>query len=58
MAQEKLFGEDKWEVENAASTLTSAHELEKTKPAIHAAALKLLKKRQVVIRAILKSRKS
>ncbi len=58
MVQEKLFSEDKWEVENAADILTKARELEKTKPAIYVAALKLLKRRQVVIGAILKSRKS
>ena len=53
MREPKLFGQDKYEVERAADTLSQANELEMTKPEIHAAAIKLLKKRQIAISAVL-----
>jgi len=55
MREPKLFGQDKYEVENAADTLSRAHELESIKPEIYAAALKLLKKRQIAISAVLRA---
>lgn len=51
----KLFGMDKWEVENAAETLTKAAEMENTKPKLHAVALKLIAKRQVAMGALLRA---
>ena len=42
----KLFGMDKWEVENAARTLREAYELA-NKPKLLEAAKKLLKQQQV-----------
>ena len=51
----QLFGQPKYEVESAADNLARAKELETTKPEIHAAAIKLLKKRQVAIGAVIRA---
>jgi hypothetical protein len=55
MPEPKLFGQPKYEVESAADTLSRANELESTKPEIYAAAIKLLKKRQIAISAVLRA---
>ena len=55
MPEPKLFGQPKYEVESAANTLSEANELEMTKPVIYVAALKLLKKRQIAIGAVLRA---
>ena len=56
--QPKLFGEDKYAVEDAARILTEARELETAKPKIFVAALKVLERRQRVIGSILKAKGS
>jgi hypothetical protein len=52
-----LFGHPKYEVESAARTLEEARELEKSKPAIYAAALKHLKRKQNAIGDVLRAAK-
>lgn len=56
----KLFGEDRWDVKEAARTLTKSRELEKTKPKVYLAAIKYLERQQRsvadVIRAAKKSK--
>lgn len=52
-----LFGHPKYEVENAADTLSKARELEKSKPAIYAAAIKHLKRKQNAIGDVLRAAK-
>ena len=52
-----LFGQPKYEVESAARTLQEARELEKTKPAIYAAALKQLTRTQNAIGDVLRAAK-
>ena len=60
MRPEKLFGEDKYEVEEASRTLTKARDLEKRKPKVYLAAIKYLEREQKsvadVIRAAKKSK--
>ncbi len=56
----KLFGEDRWDVEEASRTLTKARDLEKRKPKVYLAAIKYLEREQKsvadVIRAAKKSK--
>ena len=42
----KLFGEDRWDVEEASRTLTKARDLEKRKPKVYLAAIKYLEREQ------------
>lgn len=55
MAEQKLFGINKWEVESAADKITEASGMEKSNPKLHAAALKLIASRQVAIGAVLRA---
>lgn len=55
--KDMLFGFPRWDVEDAANTLTRAQELETMKPDIFAAALKLIERRQKMGTAILQSAK-
>ena len=57
MREPALFGQPKYEVEEAARTLQKARELEKTKPAIYAAALKQLTRTQNAIADVLRAAK-
>lgn len=51
----KLFGQPKYEVERLADTLREAEEAKNTKPDLYEAALKLTKKRQIALGAVLKA---
>lgn len=53
----KLFGEDRWEVEEASRTLTKARDLEKRKPKIYLAAIKYLEREQRTVADILRAAK-
>jgi len=55
MKESMLFGFPKYDVESAADNIMRAKELEKSKPELHAAAMKLLGRRQNAIMAILKA---
>ena len=61
MKEPTLFGQPKYDVEDAARTLRKARELEKAKPALYLAAIKQLKREQNsiadVIRAAKKSKR-
>lgn len=53
--EERLFGHPKWDVENAADTLSKARELEKSKPDLYVAAIKLLERRQKAIADVIRA---
>ena len=55
MKEPTLFGQPKYEVESAAKTLQEARELERTKPALYAAAIKQLKRQQNAIGDVLRA---
>lgn len=58
MAKEPtLFGYPKWDVENAADTLSKARELEKAKPGLYKAAIKQLERKQNAIGDVLRAAK-
>ncbi len=57
MKESTLFGEPKWDVEEAARTLSKARELEKSKPKLYAAALKQLRREQNAIGDVLRAAK-
>jgi len=58
MAKEPtLFGYPKWDVENAADTLSKARELEKSKSGLYQAAIKQLKRKQNAIGDVLRAAK-
>ena len=57
MREPTLFGQPKYEVEEAARTLRKSRELETTKPAIYAAAIKQLKREQNAIGDVLRAAK-
>ena len=57
MAQEKLFGQDKWDVEEAARTLSKARELEKSKPKVYVAAIKYLERQQRTVADVIRAAK-
>ena len=60
MAKEPtLFGYPKYEVENAARTLSEARELEKAKPGLYGAAIKQLERqRKAIVDVIRAARRS
>lgn len=53
----KLFGQPKWDVEEASRTLSSARELEKTKPALYVAAIKYLERQQRTVADVIRAAK-
>ncbi len=53
----KLFGEDKYEVEDASRTLTKARDLEKRKPKIYFAAIKYLEREQRSVADVIRAAK-
>ena len=55
MKEPTLFGQPKYEVEDAARTLQKARELEMTKPVLYTAALKQLKRQQNAIGDVLRA---
>ncbi|HEC65168.1 MAG TPA: hypothetical protein ENI23_07740 [bacterium] len=55
--REKLFGEDKWEVEEAARTLTKSEDLETRKPKVYLAAIKYLERKQGSIAKVIRAAK-
>ena len=57
MREPTLFGQPKYEVEDAARTLQKARELEKAKPALYTAAIKQLERQQNAIGDVLRAAK-
>lgn len=53
--EEKLFGQPKWDVEEASRTLSKARELEKSKPTLYVAAVKNLKRQQAAIADVIRA---
>ena len=53
--EEMLFGHPKYEVEGLADTIQRAEETKSTKPELYDAALKLLRRRQTALSAIIGS---
>jgi len=53
--EEKLFGHPKWEVESLADSITRVNEAKSTKPDLYEASIKLLRRRQTALSAVLKA---
>lgn len=55
--EKKLFGQPKWDVEEASRTLSKARELEKSKPALYVAAIKYLERQQKAVADVIRAAK-
>jgi len=55
MKEEKLFGFRKWDVTEAADTLSRVRELEKDKPELCVAAVKYLERKQKIIGDVIRA---